>query len=38
MYIGNGQVMEATTPGNKAKTHSLYGWGTAHLMPYIGRP
>ncbi|WP_084079123.1 NlpC/P60 family protein [Demequina sp. NBRC 110057] len=38
MYIGNGQVMEATTPGHTAKVRSLYGWGTAHLMPYVGRP
>ncbi|WP_144018883.1 NlpC/P60 family protein [Demequina sp. NBRC 110056] len=38
IYIGGGMVMEATTPGNTAKTRSMYNWAVGDMMPYIGRP
>ena len=38
IYVGGGMVMEATTPGNTAKTRSMYNWAVGDMMPYIGRP
>ena len=39
IYIGNGNVVEATVPGDLAKIRGLYSWGASQdLMPYAARP
>ncbi|WP_156162331.1 NlpC/P60 family protein [Demequina iriomotensis] len=38
MYVGGGMVMEASNPSRLSGTRGLYAWGSANLMPYIGRP
>ena len=38
VYIGNGQVAEATVPGSNAKIRSYANWNVNDIMPYAGRP
>ncbi|MDN4472001.1 NlpC/P60 family protein [Demequina zhanjiangensis] len=38
IYIGNGKVMEATTPGHVAGTRVYNNWAVGDIMPYAGRP
>jgi len=39
IYIGNGNVMEATVPGSTAKIRNYASsWNLNDIMPYAGRP
>ncbi len=38
VYIGNGVVAEASTPGVPAKTRVYNNWAVGDIMPYAGRP
>lgn len=37
IYIGNGRIAEASTPGVKAKTRVYNNWAVNDMMPYAGR-
>ena len=38
IYIGDGMVAEAATPGTPSRVRTLYAWGVNDMLPTVGRP